>query len=144
MCVPVKSRSSRIISTRSMRGSTASSYDFPLTFTLMGTRCTSGIDVTDLHALTTGTPGSDIDGTLEQPCNQRPLVLGGATHVRLRIGGQARSIGSLGNRVWADGMTPQLTFRTRRPHRRKPDAAKVDGSVAALAIFHAELNRYSG
>src|SRR5581483_7338156 len=100
MWVPVRSRSSRIISTSSSRGSTESSHAFPFTFTLMGTRCASGINVADLHLFSASAAGGYINGLLQQRCDERSFVLGGAAHVGLRIGGRARCVRRGRNLLW--------------------------------------------
>src|SRR5713101_10597 len=109
-CVPVRSHASRRNSTSNMRGSTWRAYGLP--FTLMLTAIfsifTAAVAVSGILSrikmgpfdlFSSGTARGNLNGALHQSYDELAFVLGGSTHVRLRIGGCASGFGGSGNRL---------------------------------------------
>src|SRR6266446_999204 len=152
-CVPVRSQASRRNSTSNMRGSTSRAYDLPFTlmwtltailFTVAIAGIPSGIEVGPFDRFSASSAHCNLNGALHQGYDQLTLVLGGSTHVRLRIGGGTGRFGGGRNRLVVQVLSTERCLGLGSADRRQSDAAQRYRGILANVALHDELYGSTG
>src|SRR6266403_5060375 len=152
-CVPVRSQASRRNSTSNMRGSTSRAYDLPFTlmwtltailFTVAIAGIPSGIEVGPFDRFSASSAHCNLNGALHQGYDQLTLVLGGSTHVRLRIGGGTGRFCGSGNHLVVQTPSTERCLGLGRADRRQSNAAESNGGILADVARHDELYGSTG